>query len=135
MKIEISLKDTISTDEVVNLYKVNNWSASEKPKELLLALENSHTLVTARKSGKLVGIGNAISDGYLVVYYPHMLVDPKYQGQGIGKEMMCALQEKYKGFHQQMLTADSEAIAFYKSLGFEKAGKTEAMWVYSGTEH
>ena len=50
-------------------------------------------------------------------------------------EMMFAFQEKYKGFHQQMLTADSEAIEFYKSLGFEKAGKTESMWVYSGTEH
>jgi len=34
-----------------------------------------------------------------------------------------------------MLTADSEAIEFYKSVGFVKAGNTEAMWVYDGNEH
>jgi GNAT superfamily N-acetyltransferase len=32
-----------------------------------------------------VGLGNAISDGALVVYYPHMLVLPEYQGRGIGR--------------------------------------------------
>ncbi|GAL03228.1 histone acetyltransferase HPA2 and related acetyltransferases [Photobacterium aphoticum] len=39
--------------------------------------------MTARLNGRLVGIGNAISDGHLVVYYPHMLVHPDVQGQGI----------------------------------------------------
>lgn len=34
-----------------------------------------------------------------------------------------------------MLTADGEAIEFYKRLGFERAGKTEPMWIYAGTEH
>ena len=45
------------------------------------------------------------------------------------------MQSVYNSFHQQMLTADGEAIEFYKALGFERAGKTEPMWVYSGTEH
>jgi ribosomal protein S18 acetylase RimI-like enzyme len=82
-----------------------------------------------------VGIGNAISDGHLVVYYPHMLVHPTYQGKGIGRKMMQAMQSIYGDYHQQMLTADGEAIEFYKALGFERAGKTESMWVYAGTEH
>lgn len=84
---------------------------------------------------EIVGIANAISDGYLVVYYPHMLVDPQYQGKGIGKLMMNKLLEIYKDFHQQMLTADGDAIEFYKAMGFEKAGQTESMWIYSGDEH
>jgi len=135
MDITISLTDTIESSEVIALYKANNWSAASKPHELLNALRNSHSLVTARASEKLIGLGNAISDNYLVVYYPHMLVHPEYQRKGIGKKMMNVLKEKYEGFHQQMLTADSEAIEFYKALGFEKAGITEAMWVYEGNEH
>jgi len=135
MDITISLNDTIDSDEVFALYKANNWSAANKPETLLKALRNSHSLVTARESGKLIGIGNAISDNYLVVYYPHMLVHPQHHRKGVGKKMMNALKEKYNGFHQQMLTADSEAIEFYKSMGFEKAGNTEAMWVYKGKEH
>jgi GNAT superfamily N-acetyltransferase len=135
MKVSISVNDTISEDEVIELYKANEWSSADKPGELLAALNNSHTLVTARNAGKLVGIGNAISDGHLVVYYPHMLVHPNYQGNGIGRKMMEAMQSIYGEFHQQMLVADGEAVKFYQALGFERAGKTEAMWIYSGNEH
>jgi len=135
MKITLSIKDTVTTDEVLNLYNANNWSAAKKPKQLLMALNNSHSLITARLSGELIGLGNAISDGHLVVYYPHLLVHPDHQRKGIGRDMMNTLKEKYAGFHQHMLTADADAIAFYKSLGFEKAGNTESMWIYEGNEH
>lgn len=135
MSAIISINDSIFENEVVDVYKANEWSSASRPKELLAALNNSHTLVTARISGKLVGIGNAISDGHLVVYYPHMLVHPSHQGKGIGRLMMAAMQEKYAGFHQQMLTADGEAVEFYKALGFERAGNTQSMWIYAGTDH
>ena len=83
----------------------------------------------------MLGLGNAISDGHLVVYYPHMLVHPEVQGQGIGRLLMNALQARYAGFHQQMLTADGRAIAFYEGLGFSRAGHTQSMWIYAGSEH
>ena len=34
-----------------------------------------------------------------------------------------------------MLVADGRAVEFYRSLGFERAGQTEAMWVYTGHKH
>lgn len=135
MEIIISSNDSINEDEVITIYKANEWSSAEKPAELLAALNNSHSLVTARISGELVGIGNAISDGHLVVYYPHMLVHPDHQGKGVGRKMMEAMQSIYGGFHQQMLTADGEAIKFYEAIGFERAGKTEPMWIYAGSDH
>jgi GNAT superfamily N-acetyltransferase len=135
MELELSLEDDIETDEVIALYKANGWSSADKPEKLIPALNNSDALVTARISGKLVGIGNAISDGSLVVYYPHMLVHPAYKGKGIGRTMMKLLQQKYASFHQQMLTADFDAVGFYKSLGFDRAGKTVPMWIYDGNEH
>ena len=135
MNIEIELNGAIDAEEVIALYRANGWSSADKPDQLIPALLNSHTLVTARIKGKLVGLGNAISDGHLVVYYPHMLVLPCHQGLGIGSKIMQAMQSVYQDFHQQMLTADGEAIEFYKALGFERAGKTEPMWVYAGTEH
>ncbi|MGD9192984.1 MAG: GNAT family N-acetyltransferase [Desulfobacterales bacterium] len=135
MELELSLEDDIEADEVITLYKANGWSSAEKPEKLIPAPNNSDALVTARISGKLVGIGNAISDGSLVVYYPHMLVHPNYKNIGIGRAMMNLLQRKYASFHQQMLTADVEAVGFYKSLGFERAGKTVPRWIYAGNEH
>lgn len=88
-----------------------------------------------RDNDKLVGVGNAISDGHLVVYYPHLLVHPDYQGKGIGQMIMDKMQEKYGNFHMQMLTADGKAIDFYQKIGFTRAGKTEPMWIYKGEEH
>jgi hypothetical protein len=44
-------------------------SAALKPTELFNALMSSHSLVSAWDSDLLVGLGNAISDGLLVVYY------------------------------------------------------------------
>jgi GNAT superfamily N-acetyltransferase len=135
MDLEVSLENDIETDEVIDLYKTNGWSSAEKPEKLIPALKNSDSLVTARISGKLVGIGNAISDGSLVVYYPQMLVHPDHKGKGIGRSMMELLQQRYASFHQQILTADVDAIGFYKSLGFERAGKTVPMWIYDGNEN
>ena len=134
-EVTISLNDRIETDEVIAIYRANAWSSAEKPVELLAALRNSHSLVTARIAGRLVGLGNAISDGHLVVYYPNLLVHPDFQGHGIGQKLMTELQEKYRGFHQQMLTADGQALEFYRKMGFERAGKTEPMWIYAGRDH
>jgi GNAT superfamily N-acetyltransferase len=135
MKLKFGLDEAVDDNEVLELYKANKWSSAEKPAQLLAALRNSHSLVTARAGDKLVGLGNAISDGHLVVYYPHMLVHPNFQRRGVGKGMMLTMQSRYAGFHQQMLTADGDAVEFYCSLGFVRAGKTQSMWIYAGSEH
>ncbi len=135
MNLHIQMDDSVTKSEVIDLYSANKWSSAEKPEQLMAALSNSHSLVTARVEKRLVGLGNAISDGYLVVYYPHMLVHPEFHRWGIGKQMMQAMQVKYSGFHQQMLVADGDAIEFYRSLGFTPAGRTQSMWIYGGTDH
>jgi GNAT superfamily N-acetyltransferase len=133
--IIISETKEINIEDILILYKANEWSSANKPNELHKALLNSETLITAWEGKKLVGLGNAISDGFLTVYYPHLLVLPDYQGKGIGKLIMDKMQEKYGHFHMQMLTADGRSVDFYKKNGFERAGKTEPMWIYQGNEH
>ena len=135
MNLHIQLDDPVNEVEVIDLYRANMWSSAEKPAQLMAALANSHCLVTARVETRLVGVGNAISDGHLVVYYPHMLVHPEFHRKGIGRKMMQAMQTKYSGFHQQMLVADGNAIEFYRSLGFARAGRTQSMWIYGGSDH
>jgi len=135
MEIEIKETRDIPKDQLLKIYKLNEWSSAEKPELLYQALTNSHTLISAWLNGQMVGVANAISDGYLVVYYPHMLVLPEHQGKGIGTKMMEVMQKKYAQYHQQMITADGKAIEFYKKCGFKKAGKTESMWIYHGNDH
>lgn len=124
-----------SVAEVVDLYRSVGWSSAEKPDALHKGLVASHSLVTAWDGEVLVGLGNAISDGHLVVYFPHMVVRPAYQGRGIGTELMTRLMARYRGFHQQALLADGRAVDFYRKLGFKRAGATEPLWIFDGHEH
>ncbi|MEO1068916.1 MAG: GNAT family N-acetyltransferase [Cyanobacteria bacterium J06638_6] len=125
----------LTIDQILPLYEANGWSAAQKPQALYQALINSHALVTAWDGERLVGIGNALSDGFLVVYYPHLLVHPDYQGQGIGSRLMDTLKQRYQQMHMQMLVADRDAIAFYEKCGFTRAGSTTSLWIYAGTDH
>jgi ribosomal protein S18 acetylase RimI-like enzyme len=122
-------------DQLIALYRANEWSSADKGEVLRSALLGSHSLITAWSEGRLIGLGNAISDGYLVVYYPHLIVLPEYQGKGVGTEIVRRLKANYASFHMHMLVADGKAIGFYKKLGFERAGKTEPMWIYAGHDH
>ena len=135
MDIEIKKTKEVNKEKIIELYQANKWSSAEKPDLLYKALMNSDSLITAWDGNRLVGLGNAISDGYLVVYYPHLLVHPDYQGKGIGRMIVDRFQKKYENFHQQMLTADGRAIDFYRKCGFEKAGSTQSMWIYQGDDH
>lgn len=133
--IRYSESRDLPLESVLALYLANKWSSAEKPDLLHKALIASHSIVTAWAGNELVGLGNAISDGYLVVYYPHLLVLPDFQERGVGTELMRRLMARYQGFHQHVLLADGRALAFYRKCGFERAGKTEPMWIYAGHDH
>jgi GNAT superfamily N-acetyltransferase len=135
MTIEIKEIQDVKQEDIFSIYKANHWSSAENPDSLYKALLNSHSFITAWDNGRLVGLGNALSDGYLVVYYPHLIVHPDYQGKGIGKQILAKFQEKYGNFHQQILVADGKAIEFYAKCGFEQAGQTKSMWIYKGNDH
>ena len=135
MAIVLREDKEIAQELILELYHAQEWSSAKKTDRLYKALMNSHSLVSAWDKGRLVGMGNAISDGYLVVYYAHLLVHPDYQGKGIGRMIVDRMKEKYGAFHQQTLVADGKAVDFYKKCGFERAGKTEPLWIYQGDEH
>ena len=122
-------------ERLIELYRANGWSSAEKGELLRKALLNSHTIISAWCDERLIGIGNALSDGYLVVYYPHLLVHPEFQGKGIGSEIVRRLKLRYENFHMHILVADGRAIDFYRKCGFERAGQTESMWIYAGSDH
>lgn len=131
---DFELRETkaLERDAVLGLYRANKWSSAAKPDLLMTALGNSDRVVTAWAGDRLVGLGNALSDGALVVYYPHLLVHPDWHGKGVGRAIIRRLQERYAGFHQHALIADAPAIGFYERCGFTRAGDCQAMWIYAG---
>jgi ribosomal protein S18 acetylase RimI-like enzyme len=76
-----------------------------------------------------------MSDGSLVVYYPHLLVHPDHQGRGIGRRILRMLTLRYAKFHQQVMVAEPQAVGFYRKFGFKPAGKAVALEIFQGHEH
>jgi GNAT superfamily N-acetyltransferase len=103
-------------EQVIHLYSQCRWSSAEKPDALLFALSNSEMVISAWHQNVLIGLGNAISDKALTVYYPHLLVLSSYQNMGIGREIMKRLQVPYINFHQQILLVINDAVPFYEKL-------------------
>ena len=124
-----------AVSEVISLYAANKWSSASQPERLMAALEGSDHIECAFCDQRLVGLANAISDGSLVVYYPHLLVHPDQQGSGIGRELMSRMFSKYAGFHQQTLLAVSDAAEFYEHMGFKRTDAVVPMWIYDGDDH
>ncbi|WP_416671969.1 GNAT family N-acetyltransferase [Egbenema bharatensis] len=132
--IELRHQQELPREQVVSLYRECGWSSAEKPDRLLRALANSDTVISAWQTNTLIGLGNAISDGSLVVYYPHLLVRPAFQKQGIGQQILSALQERYADFHQQILLSNNEAVKFYQKQGFQIPQSVIPLWIYQGRD-
>ncbi|CAN8290411.1 unnamed protein product [Cochlearia groenlandica] len=74
-----------------------------------------------KKSKKLIGMARATSDHAFNATIWDVLVDPEYQGQGLGKalveKLVRALLQRDIG--NISLFADSQVVDFYQNLGFE----------------
>jgi GNAT superfamily N-acetyltransferase len=130
--IEYRATKDLPRDGVLVLYGACRWTCAEAPDQLMAALAGSHTVISAWDRSRLVGVGTAITDGSLVVYYPHLLVHPDYQRRGIGRGIVKRLTTPYQHCQQHVLLSDGETLAFYRECGFGEPQGVRPMWIYSG---
>lgn len=106
--------------DLQELFQSVGWLSANYPERLKKALDNSETVFTAWDDEKLVGLVNAIDDSELTAYVHYLCVNPIYQGQGIGKELLLRIKEKYKDYLYIILIAENEALVkYYSQNGFE----------------
>lgn len=120
MNIEYKENVIPNQKDILELYKSVNWGHANCPNSTFQSIKCSSYVVTAWKDSILIGLGRAISDGYITVYFPDLLIKPEWQGKKIGTEIMSILLKKYGTFHNQVLIAEDEkARSFYKKNGFQ----------------
>ena len=118
----ISNGSNISDAEALALYSSVGWAAYTRDPELLMrGIRNSSFVVTARDPGDaLIGLARAVSDDATICYLQDILVEPAYQGVGVGRRLLEAVQDRYAHVRQTALLTDNEPgqRAFYEALGF-----------------
>lgn len=122
MKIEYKFVKKFTEKQLEQLFRSVDWVSANYADRLVKAMENSDTVVSAWSDGELIGLINALDDGALTAYVHYLLVDPRYQGNGIASEMIGMLKEKYKDYLYLILIAEKkEVVRFYEKMNFQSA--------------
>ncbi|MGI9219645.1 MAG: GNAT family N-acetyltransferase [Woeseiaceae bacterium] len=74
--------------------------------------------ISARDGERLIGVVRVLSDGYFFGTIPELLVDPDYQGTGVGTKLMELAWASSPT--SLFFGAQPESEAFYEKLGYEK---------------
>ena len=92
------------------------WPSPPSPERHLEILRGSDHVVLARDGddGQVVGFVTAISDGVLSAFIPLLEVLPRYQGHGIGSELVRRMLAELDGFYMIDLVCDDELEGFYR---------------------
>lgn len=109
----------VNWDELADLYKrAPLGQRSSEALELLFGKSKFGCFVFAADT--LIGVGRVLADGLDCAYIYDVAVDFKYQGLGLGKQIMQNLM-KQSNKHKKIMLYSSEANeGFYRKLGFKK---------------
>ena len=120
----ISYSDSVSNITPNNLHGFfGSWPNPPSPTTHLEILSNSDYILLAfdNDSGNVVGYITGITDHVSSAFIPHLEVLPRWQGQGIGSELVERMLEKIGPIYAIDLMCDPEVEPFYERLGFKKA--------------
>lgn len=122
MSILYALEPDLSAREFHDIL-VASTLASRRPandfERLQHMLQNADIVVTARDSGRLVGISRAITDFAYCCYLSDLAVDTAYQRQGIGKRLIEETRTRAGDCATLLLVAAPAAETYYPTIGMK----------------
>ena len=96
------------------------WSFSAKQPDLYL---HTGPVVGHRDGGKWISCAGYYAYGQELASIGHLIVDPAYQGKGLGKRLMLHwLEEAEKTGSAVTLVSTKSGLPLYTSLGFQTVG-------------
>lgn len=131
--MEYSIKRIPSNEDLQKLYLSVGWDVYVKNNEdMTVLLKNACYFVTVWNHDQLVGLTRVISDDHSIAYVQDILIDPDYQGNGIGSKLLNMIKERFNHVRQVVLMSDTseKTINFYEKnelLSLDKYGCTAFM--------
>lgn len=117
---------TISTDrkpsspQLKKLFDQESWSKDRSLASIEALLASLTNFVAAYDGDELIGFGRAISDGHYRALIDDVIVDARYQGQGIGIKLMEALESQLSDIDEVFLNTSDGLEKFYGPFGYKK---------------
>lgn len=128
MNIRYTDQRGFTAEQLERLFLSVEWESGKFPEKLKRAMDSSAAVFTAWDGDRLIGLANALDDGELTAYVHYLLVDPEYQGQGIGTALLELMKKKYADYFHFFLLAEHEnLVGYYERTGFEKERGVSAL--------
>lgn len=129
--MNIIYRDTkeFSESDLGRLFLSVNWESGRYPEKLQAAMRNYGSVFSAWDGDRLVGLVSVMDDGIMTAYIQYVLVDPEYQGQGIGKHLLAMVKERYSDFMRTVIVAYNNRVSFYETCGFSKGEGKSPMFI------
>ena len=97
------------------------WPKSPNAETHLEILQKSYSAWIALHNNSCVGFINALSDDVFYAHIPLLEVLPKYQGYGIGTELVKRMLDTLDNMYAIDIICDETLVPFYKGLGLKKS--------------
>ena len=125
-KINADLNE-VDWERVCELFTKVEWR-TRTVAEISEAFKKSSWTIFVYDQDLIIAFGRTVDDGRYYALLADIVVDPAYQGNGLGKYLVNTLNEKLgSNYHFVNLTAAPGKGKFYKSLGWKKQS-TSYIW-------
>ncbi len=118
MAISYSWTQSFKADSLEKLFLSVDWESGKYPEKVQQAMQNSDKVFSVWDGDELIGLINSMTDKVLTVYFQYLLVNPNYQGHGLGKKLVEGMLEIYSDIPRKILISVEEQVGFYKNCGF-----------------
>jgi N-acetylglutamate synthase-like GNAT family acetyltransferase len=110
------------------------WAQDRSEQDMATALAHSFPVVTAWHGDTLIGFARATSDGVFRATIWDVVIDPTYQGGGLGRKLVETLvSHPHLNRVERVYLMTTNQQGFYERIGFEENPST-TMVLYSNTE-
>ena len=119
-----AVKKDLPPEQLHRLFRAVGWSDGSETEDMKskfsLPFIGSTLVVSAWEGERLVGAVRVLSDGIFHSVIYDLLVDPAYQGNGIGRELVRRCLDRYPDAEWSLQTTEDVA-GFYEKLGLQRA--------------
>ncbi len=97
------------------------WAQERNIDDLQIAIANSNPVVTVWNGDRLIGFARATSDGVYRAAIWDVVVDPDYQGVGLGRKLVqTVLSHPLVSRVERVYLTTTHQQSFYERIGFER---------------
>ena len=127
--------DAVALQQLQQLFqRTAFWARDRRIEDLATAIANSKPVVTVWDGDRLVGFSRATSDGVYRATIWDVVIDPDYQGAGLGRKLVqTVLSHPHVNRAERVYLMTTNQQPFYERIGFE-TNPTTTMVLFNQSE-